>query len=184
MPSPVGRSHGYAQVPVIIWLSYYSESSPGTQVLDNASLLLGRRSEVQPDAILRILPEAGGQSRNEGAYMGGSPELVVEVSSTTRYVDLGPKLADYEQAGVLEYIVRALNPDEVIWFRRENDRFVERSPDADGLFRSQAFPGLWLDPQALLKADTRRLREVIDLGKATPEHAAFIARLEQAMGSP
>ncbi len=32
------------------------------------------------------------------------PELVVEVAKATRFVDLGPKLSDYDLAGVLEYI--------------------------------------------------------------------------------
>jgi hypothetical protein len=49
--------------------------------------------------------------------------------------------------------------------------------DADGLFRSRIFPGLWLDPQALLAHDRRRLRATLDLGLATTEHAAFVARL-------
>jgi hypothetical protein len=32
-------------------------------------------------------------------------------------------------------------------------------------------------PVALLKGDTRRLRAGVELGCATPEHAAFVARL-------
>ncbi len=39
------------------------------------------------------------------------------------------------------------------------------------------FPGLWLDPIALLEGDMRWLRSVVDQGCATPEHAAFVARL-------
>ena len=57
-------------------------------------------------------------------------------------------------------------------------------PDEDGLHRSRVFPGLWLDPQAILSVDTRRLREVIDLGTQTPEHAAFVARLAAAREKP
>jgi hypothetical protein len=45
------------------------------------------------------------------------------------------------------------------------------------LYRSSASPGLWLDPAALLQADTRRLRAVVDLGCATADRAAFINRL-------
>src|SRR4029077_15020676 len=101
----------------------------------------------------------------------GAPELVVEVAKATRYVDLGPKLADYEQAGVVEYIVRALKPDEILWFEQQQGALVRKEADADGLFRSAVFPGLWLDPKALLKCDRRRLRAVVDLGCATPEHA-------------
>jgi hypothetical protein len=39
------------------------------------------------------------------------------------------------------------------------------------------FPGLWLDPAALLRRDGKRVREVLDQGLATPEHAAFVAKL-------
>jgi hypothetical protein len=85
---------------------------------------------------------------------------------------------------VLEYVVRALEPDEVLWFVLREGRFIELPPDSDGIYRSEVFPGLWLDPQALVKGDTRRQRAVIDLGCATPEHAAFVARMAEARNSP
>ncbi len=176
MPSPVGLKHGLAQVPAVVWLSYYEEKTPGVEVLIDASTALGPKSEVQPDALLRILPEFGGQTRSERIIFG-APELVVEVSHSTKGVDLGPKLAVYEQAGVLEYVVRTVEPDEVRWHILRDGRLIAMPPDADGLYRSITFPGLWLDPQALLNRNTRRLREVVDLGLATPEHAAFVANL-------
>jgi Uma2 family endonuclease len=186
MPSPVGPDHGVAHVPVIVWLDYYAEQTPGLQVMDNATAVLGRKSEPQPDALLRILPEFGGKTRVEKKFLAGPPELVVEVSHATRYVDLGPKLKDYQRAGVLEYVVRALEPDEVFWFVREGGILVPWALGEDGLYRSVNFPGLWLDPQALLRGDRRRLREVVDLSCATPEHAAFVAKLaairDQAQG--
>src|ERR1700677_5356012 len=54
MPSPVGRAHGRAQIPVIVWLDYYAENTPGVEVLDNATTILGWKSEPQPDVMLRI----------------------------------------------------------------------------------------------------------------------------------
>jgi Uma2 family endonuclease len=167
---------------VIISPGYYVENTPGMEGMDNATTILGWRSEPRPDALLRVLPECGGRSYDEKGYLHGAPELVAEVSKATRYVDLGPKLGDYERAGVLEYVVRAIGPDEVYWFGQEHGALVQRSIDDDGLYRSTAFPGLWLDPEALLKGDRRRLRAVVDLGCATPEHAAFIARLAQIRG--
>jgi hypothetical protein len=59
-------------------------------------------------------------------------------------------------------------------------RLVDVSPDADGLYRSRVFPGLWLDPAALLARDRRRLRAVLDQRLATPEHTAFVAKLAKA----
>ncbi len=184
MPSPVDRAHGIAHVPVIVWLDYYAENTPGVQVLDNATTILGWKSEPQPDAMLRILPECGGRTRDEKRFIRGAPEMVVEVSKATRYVDLGPKLTDYERAGVLEYVVRALDPDEVIWYEQDQGVLDERPLPRDGIYRSATFPGLWLDPQALLNGDRRRLRAVLDLGCATPEHAAFVARLAEQRIAP
>jgi len=54
------------------------------------------------------------------------------------------------------------------------------SSDADGIFRSVAFPGLWLDPRALYDDDVETLLVVLHQGLATPEHAAFAAQLANA----
>jgi Uma2 family endonuclease len=180
MPSPAGRAHGGAQVAMIMWLGHYAENSPGVEVLDNATTILGWKGEPQPDGLVRILPECGGRTWNEGGFVHGAPELVVEVAKATRYVDLGPKRDDYERAGVLEYVVRAIDPDEIFWFGQEHGQLVQRPIGDDGLYRSIVLPGLWLDPIALVSGDTRRLRAVVDLGCATPEHAVFVARLAEA----
>jgi Uma2 family endonuclease len=180
MPSPLGPEHGRAQFPVVVWLSYYEEYTPGVEGLDNTSTALGPKSEPQPDVQLRILPECGGRTVTDRRFVRGVPELIGEISHATRYTDLGPKLDDYERAGVLEYVVRALEPDEVLWHVLEDGHLVVKPPDDDGLYRSRVFPGLWLDQRALLARDTRRLREVLDLGMATPEHAAFVNRLAAA----
>jgi Uma2 family endonuclease len=184
MPGPIGLEHGEAQVSVIVWLAYYAENTPGVEVLDNATTILGWKSEPQPDGLLRILPECGGRTWNEHGFLHGAPELVVEVSKATRYVDLGPKLHDYERAGIQEYVVRAIDPDEMYWFDQGHGALVRRPLPDDGLYRSTEFPGLWLDPIALLNGDTRRLRAVVELGCATPEHTAFVERLAAARQSP
>lgn len=177
MPSPVGHSHGRAHVPVLLWLDYYAEQTPGIEILDNATTILGWKSEPQPDALLRVLPEFGGTTRIERGFVRGAPELIVEVAKATRFVDLGPRLADYERAGVQEYVVRAFDPDELLWFGQDKGVLISRSIGQDGLYRSSIFPGLWLDPAALFQGDRRRLRAVVDLGVATAGHADFVARL-------
>ncbi len=183
MASPLGMSHGRSNVPVIVWLSYYSELTPGTDVLDNASVFFEDYGEPQPDVVLRILPENGGRTRDEGKYYAEGPELIVEVSDSTLKKDLGPKLADYERAGVPEYIVLGIDPPAVRWHVRVDGRLVEVGPDGDGIYRSKVFPGLWLDPIALLSGNTRRLREIVDLGVATADHAAFVRKLAEAGGA-
>ncbi len=178
MPSPVGSEHARSVVSLAVWLDRYAENTPGVEALDNATVILGWRNEPQPDLLLRVLPDRGGRTRNEGKYVTGPPELIVEVARSTRYADLGPKFEEYERAGVLEYVVLAGSPDEILWHRLDDaGRFVTVAPGEDGLYRSRVFPGLWLDPVALLAGDRAGVRAALDRGLATPEHAAFAATL-------
>jgi Uma2 family endonuclease len=178
MPSPLKPRHGRMHTKVIRWLSEYEEATPGTEALDNTTDILGPDSEPQPDACLLILPEKGGQTReNEDGYLEGPPELIAEVASSTESYDLHSKKRDYERAGVKEYVVIALRQARVFWFISRHGKFEELAPEPDGILRSEVFPGLWLDPAALLRRDSPRLLEVLRQGLATPEHAAFVAKL-------
>jgi hypothetical protein len=108
----------------------------------------------------------------------------VPVAHTSRYTDLGPKFEEYERAQVVEYIVLALDPDQVFWFVLREGRFIDLPLGFDPIYRSEVFPGLWLDPLALLARGTRRFRAVLDLGFATTEHIDFVARLAKARKTP
>ena len=93
---------------------------------------------------------------------------------------LNEKKADYERTGVREYLVVELDPCRIHWFIRRRGRFLDLPPGPDGIYRSQFFPGLWLDPDALYAEDLDRLIEVLEQGLATPEHAEFVAKLAGA----
>ena len=177
MPSPVRDRHGVVCINAAMWIGVYKARTPGTSAAENTTTILDETNEVQPDCWLRILPGKGGQSRNVGEYVAGVPELIVEVAGSSRSIDLGSKLREYERAGALEYVVFALNPDEVYWHVRQGDRLVRIEPDADGIYRSRAFPGLWLDPVALLGDDGLSLLATLDLGLASLEHVEFVAGL-------
>ena len=136
-------------------------------------------NEPEPDLLLRIRPEFGGQSTTtDDDYLRGSPELIAEVSDSYPSTDLGAKHRVYFAAGVKEYLVLNLYDRRLHWFDLASDR--ELVPEADGVYRIQTFPGLWIDSAALLARDLRRLLAVLDSGLATPEHAAFAAKLVAA----
>jgi Uma2 family endonuclease len=178
--SPVGREHGRSSADTITWLGLYRARTPGVAVLDNATTALDDLGVPQPDAQLRILPECGGQTRDEGKIITGAPELVVEIADTSRKTDLGDKRADYERTGVQEYLVISLDPKDLVCHIRRDDKLVRIPPSADGLYRSTVFPGLWLDPEALLSADLDRVIATLDRGLASPEHDTFVTRLAAA----
>ena len=113
----------------------------------------------------------------EKGFVKGAPELMAEVASSSESYDLHSKKADYELAGVREYLVLVLRQQRVAWFVRRDGRFVTREPDADGISRSLVFPGLWLDPIALLRGDTARVQEILQQGLHSAEHAQFVEQL-------
>jgi Uma2 family endonuclease len=182
VPCPVGRDQGRASAEVIGWLGSYRARTPGVEGLANATTLMDELGVPQPKAQLRILPECGGQTRDEGKLVAGAPELVAEIAQSSRPIDLGAKRADYERAGVKEYVVVTLDPQDVHWHVRRAKKLVRVRPGRDGLYRCKVFLGLWLDPAALLKGDLDGVLAALDRGLASPEHAEFVARLAAAKG--
>ena len=177
MPSPVGRGHGDFVKDLAGWTCHYSRRIKALSGGCDSTVMLDNLSEVQPDLHLRIKPEYGGHIRHKGKYIAGAPELVIEVSASSKAIDLGRKFEDYRRCGVLEYLVVTLEPEEIHWFARDGDRLEPLPPGVDGVYRSEVFPGLWLDPGALFSEDLDGLFGTLDRGLATPEYAAFAAEL-------
>ena len=177
MPPMLGSEHGDVNVPVVGLLFLSQRATPGVRANIESTTVLNDRNEVQPDCSLRILTELGGQTTTIPKWIGGAPELVVEISRSSRSIDLGPKLQEYQEAGVKEYVVFALDPDEVLWHVRRGDQLLAIPPGDDGFYRSEAFPGLWLDPKAMIRRDLDALIVALDRGLASPEHAAFVEEL-------
>lgn len=179
MPSPIRlRKHAVPQAYVIQWLGRYAHTTPGVVAVGNASVFLDLTSEVEPDALLFIECDRGGQLvHTPDDYLDGAPELAVEVAASSAGRDLGAKLAAYERAGVQEYLVVLTEERRLVWFVAVNGRFEALPMAADGLLRSVVFPGLWLDGAALLKGDIGSVLSTLDRGLDTPEHAAFVAAL-------
>jgi Uma2 family endonuclease len=183
MPSPLGYEHGESDRTLSYWLGHYQRFTKGVGGANNATTQFDDYGEPQPDLQLRILEELGGESRIAGGFVVGAPELIIEIAKSSQPYDLVHKKNDYERAGVLEYVIVAIDPHEVFWFARRDGRFVAHSAGPDGVFRSEVFPGLWLDPAAFFADDVERLIATLERGLATPEHAAFVARLtEQGQG--
>jgi hypothetical protein len=126
---------------------------------------------------MRILPEFGGQSKlDDKDYVIGAPELLAEIAYSTRAIDMNQKRADYERAGVREYLVVCIEERKLHWFNFPAGQEIR--PSRKGVSRSVVFPGLWVHNKALLAQDSPRLIEVIQQGIASREHAVFVRRLE------
>jgi len=176
MPSPVSFFHSDAHDRIHGWLWYYTDLTQGCRSGIDCTWKMGPKDVPQPDIFLQILPEYGGNSRIEGAYAAGAPELIVEICGSSLSRDLGIKLELYRSVGVREYLTVLLDTEQVVWRQLVRGRFREIKPDDDGLLRSRVFPGLWLDPAALWNPK-RSVRTAVEKGLRSAEHAAFVRRL-------
>jgi len=181
VPSPLRfEKHAKPHACIIGWLALYSAATPGVDLANNATVRLDWDNEPQPDALLRIATEKGGQSHiNEDDYVEGAPELIAEIASSSASYDLHDKLTAYRRNGVQEYIVWQVYDQKLDWFSLQNGQYVNLVPDQEGVIRSQVFPGLNLPVEALLSGNLQQVLDEVQKGIQGEEHKAFVAKLAQ-----
>jgi Uma2 family endonuclease len=186
MPSPVRlRSHAQPHGQLTTWFGVYHASTPGVLIGDNATARLGGANRPQPDLLLLIDPARGGQARiNRDDYVEGGPELAAEIAASSVAIDLHDKFEVYGDNDVQEYIVWRVLDRALDWFVLREEGYQRLQPDADGIFRSPVFPGLWLDVEALIRGDLAAVLATLQRGLSTVEHAAFVARLNPPAPPP
>lgn len=183
MPPPV-RIHHHARPHALVmtWLGNYFAATPGVMLSDNGSLMLDAATEVQPDAAL-WLPKAcgGGAEINAEDYLQGAPELVVEVAASSASYDLHQKRRAYCRNGVPEYLVWQVHGRRLDWFFLDDrGEYRNLAADAQGLLRSRIFPGLVLEPEALLAYDLAAVLRIQQRELDCPAHLAFCRTLTEA----
>ncbi len=180
MPSPVRTDkHGDQVLAITRWALRYEEATSGIHCGSGVTVRMNKKNEPQPDFLIRILSECGGQSYvNLRGFTCGSPELFVEVSASTFYKDTRTKFRTYRRLGVQEYIIWQVEREVIEWWRLRNGEYVKLPEDVLGIIRSEVFPGLWLDVSAMLKFDWPKVYAMLDRGIASPEHEAFAAELQ------
>lgn len=179
MPAAVRfTSHGQPHGRILTWLGNYEAMTPGVALGVEPTVRLDLDNEPQPDAVLIILPEAGGQTRiSEDDYIEGAPELVVEIAASSVAIDLHGKKQAYRRNGVREYIVWQVLDQKLSWFSLEQGEYLELLPNEKGILQSRVFPGLWLAVNELLTGNMQIVLNVLQAGLQSVEHADFIERL-------
>lgn len=172
------KSHGQPHGRMITWLGNYEAMTSGVALGDAPTVLLDLDNEPQPDAVLLINQEAGGQARlSDDDYIEGAPELVVEIAASSVALDLHAKKQAYRRNGVKEYIVWQVLDQKMSWFYLDKGEYLDLPVDTDGIIRSRIFPGLWLAVAPLLTGNMQRVLAVLQQGIQSPEHAAFVQKL-------
>lgn len=177
MSSPVSIEHGDMENNIGSWINWYRTATPGCASGNNATALLLDDSCPQPDVNLRIIPEFGGMSRVRKKLIFGAAELFAEVSSTSASMDLHQKYDIYREAGVPEYVVVVLNSKQIRWHFLVKKQYQLIPADSAGVYRSQKFPGLWLDSKALFANDMAKVMATLQKGIDSDEHQHFVEEL-------
>ena len=179
MPSPVRQKyHGRQHSHLIGWLFIYEAGTPGVEIGDNrpfssiwtmphsrtdsssSNLTMGVRSKSTRTDMLRAVPTLSLRSPRAAPvtiYTTSSMPIDATVFANTSFIVCGNKgLTGRAQGRAIRIAARSI----------------------DGLFRSTIFPGLWLDPAALVRGDAATVMAVVQQGVSSLEHAEFAARLQ------
>lgn len=168
------RRHGRPHALLMAWLSDYWLATLGVELGDNSTVRLDLDNAPQPDAVLFLPTELGGQCRiSDDDYLEGAPELIVEVAASSASIDLHAKKQAYRRNGVQEYIVWQVLDRQFNWFYLNNGEYNCLTVDADSLIRSRVFPGLWLAVDDLLADNMTPVLAGLQQGLRSPEYVAF-----------
>jgi Uma2 family endonuclease len=125
-----------------------------------------------------IDPAHGGQAKfSNDDYVEGAPEFVAEVSSSSVSMDMNTKLRMYGRGGVKEYLVWRVADRAIDWFALRGSTYEPLVAQAEGIIRSEVFPGLWLDTAAMIEMNLTRVLSALRQGIESKEHAAFVKLL-------
>lgn len=133
------------------WLGMYAIHHPGVRAGNNGTVRLSEDDVPQPDSMMWY--EAGQSAIDADHYLGGAPELAVEVAASTANIALNRKKESYRRARVQEYVVWLTEDERFLWFRLRDGEYGELAPGAEGYIESEVFPGLRLHPARLLAGD-------------------------------
>ena len=179
MASPLRfEPHAEPHADLMGWLWSYKIATPGVRLGDNPTVRLDVDNEPQPDAVLLIDAQQGGQTcLSDDGYIEGAPEFVAEISASTATIDLRDKKRVYRRNGVKEYLVWQVMNRRIDWFSLQEEEYISLLPDAEGIIRSRVFPGLWLAVSALIDGDMPSAIATLQAGLNSDAHQEFVQQL-------
>ena len=176
MSSPVAPRHGAIHSDLMAWLGVYRAATPACVVLDNTSLRLDIDNEPQPDAAVLLTTDGVAPA---GKVLVQRPVLIAEVAASSAAYDLHQKLHSYRRNGIAEYLVFSVFERRTYWHCWRAGDYVLVEPEADGVLRSRALPGLWLAADRFWAGELAAVLAVLQQGIASSEHAQFLTEIRR-----
>jgi len=145
MTSPAGDNHQMVRDFLILVMKPFVETH-GLGWIRGGFLM---KTEVRPSGREPDIVFVAEERRNvvTPTYLDGPADLVVEIISPDSIErDRGEKFVEYEAAGIPEYwLLDPLRQEALFYWRGEDNLYHAAPIDPEGIYRSQALPGFWLD---------------------------------------
>ena len=162
MVSPAATKHRLITGLLLQIMNIYAETRNLGQVLSAPFLM--RLPDVpsgrEPDLLFVAHAHL---DRLKETYLDGPADLIVEiVSPESRARDRGEKFYEYEAAGVGEYWLIDPDRQQAEFYRLGADgRYRLFTADAEGIYRSEVLPGLWLRVEWLWQESLPKVLDVL-----------------------
>jgi hypothetical protein len=167
--------HGRVAMHLAGLLMEYEATTPGTSGLSNISLIVDSENEAQVDVAFVIQPEFYGSTKIVDGYVTGYPELVIEIADKAGFVDLEARSKALSFAG--EYVVFCLKKHQLHYFAIDRE-VVCCDVASKPVWKSQKFPGLYIDFDAVVYNNRERSQSVLREGLVDPEREFWLSILE------
>jgi hypothetical protein len=183
--TPVGLYLAAHHVDMTLLLGYYHSKTPGVWLASRPTITLPTGDVIQPH--LAMLIQFGPcfkrfeKVQPEG-LVRGAPQLAVDIAWAIDEVEEERRTAVSAAGGVDEYLLIHHQRRIVHWYRTEGGRPSLVAPDAHGIIKSSALPGLWISVSTIWDGAGRyrEWTQLIDQGVLSHEHAE---RLRSIRGS-
>ena len=181
MPSPASAKH---QLLVVFWiklLSLYAEYRQLGVVLAAPFQMKLPHSGREPDVLFVAQDHL---DRLHDTYLDGPADLVIEVISVPESVerDRVDKFREYQAGGVPEYWLLDPDSQQAEFYQRDAQGVFQRvRHDAQGIYRSRAVPGFWLNVAWLWQEPLPSVEQLL-LQMAGPDYIRVL--LERAGDDP
>jgi len=143
----------------------YRLFTPGIYVCVHVPVQLDAETRVVPGLIAMV--NHGRLKQCEATEQGfrGPPNFVLDVFTAGDLAEYEQRRTLFEKSRVVEYVAVEDEPaPKLHWNRLEGERFQTVEPDAAGMIRSKALPGLWIPTEALARRDWWTILAAIERG--------------------
>jgi len=155
-------------------INHYRLFTPGIYVCIHVPVVLDAHTRIVPGLVSMV--NYGRLRQCEPLEHGfqGPPNFVLDVFVAGDLSEYERRRALFGRFGVTEYVAVEERESPVLhWNREEAGRFHTVEPDASGMIRSKALPGLWIPTDALAHRDWWTILAAIDRGITRRGHHEF-----------